>query len=209
MSSKKKPQAGLTLELMEKLSKEAYCFNLEHETEIERLKADIDRLLKEKEDLKRQIGVQESKLKEEHLKVMDGKKGEFEDLRDANAKLEDENATWGDLVRDLEIKLALSKEETKREFRKAGMCFDFMHKTIEGRRGHTLSIPELFTFTLSLLYRGPDDPFGDNVQIFLPAQMTPHVERAKKTMDVKKARDLGEDLKRGDLSKYLKGGPDA
>lgn len=205
---KKKPRAGLTQELMEKLSQEAYCFNLDHENEIDRLKAEIDRLGKEKEDLKHQIDAREAKLKEEHLKDMAGKKNELEDLKDEKAKLDEENTTLGEIVRDLETKLVLSKEEIQKEFRKGGKCFDLMHKPAEGRRGHTLGVPELFALSLELLSRGPTDNFGgDNVQVYVPSNMDVLVERAKKILDMKKARDLGEELKKGDLSKYLKGGP--
>jgi hypothetical protein len=204
---KKKPQAGLTQELMQKLSQDAYCFNLDHENEIERLKAEIGRLTKDKEELKLQIEGQETKLKQEYLAIIEGKKGELEDLRDEIAKLVDENKTSADIARDLENKLVTSKDEVKKEFRKEGKCFDFMHKAIEGRRGHTLSIPEIFALSVSLLYRGPTDNFGgDSIQIYVPLKMAPLVEGAKKAIDVKRARDLGEELKKGDLSKYLKGG---
>ena len=179
---KKKLQAGLTQELMEKLSQDAYCFNLEHDNEISKLKEEIARLTKVNEESKKETSAQVSKAKDENSKIVGDIESNIQDLRDDILKLQEEKNTLYGLVNELEAKGAGAKEEARKELRKEGKCFDFMHKMIDQRKGHILTIPEFFAMGLALMYKGPPGVlnYADNITVYIDPRMSDFVDVGKK-----------------------------
>jgi len=206
---KPKSKAPLLLpEALEKLARDAYCFNPEHDKEIERLNGEVDRLKAQiglleagksgvMKDIEGRMAQREAELRaqktEIQYQVEEAQKRTAEvqeDLNDANAK-----------ILDLEAKFASSEDIFKKKFRDKSLCFDIMHRMVQGRAMHIMTVPELFIFGIRLLSRPPNS--DDDILVAVTTSMVADVEASKRVVDVHQARRLGEDLRKHPLMASL------
>jgi len=187
-------------EALEKLSRDSYCFNLEHDKEIERLNGELGRLKAQigvlqgekdhvAKEVEQRVAQRELELKTQKAEIQDQLDEAQKRTAEVQRDLEDAKAR----VSDLEAQLASSEEASKKKFRNDGLCFDIMHRMIQGRAMHLLAVPELFVLGIYLLSRSPNP--ADDILVAVSKDMVCDVDAAKKVVSTQQARKLGEDLR--------------
>ena len=186
---KKPSKPALTQELMERLSQEAYCFNAEHDREIDTLKAESEKLKKEHAD-----GVASAVIHKEAALLE--KDRIIADLEEKIQTMEGRIEVLESNEAELSDKLQNSMVEAAKKFKDEAKCFDIFHKLIVGQSRETMSVPELFAFAIQLLTNlspeGPDYRFT----VFMDPAIIRYATTAKKALDMKMVKEMGERFKK-------------
>lgn len=144
MAKKKEEKQVLTQELMDRLSADGYCFDLEHSGDIARLNDEKNKL---SEELKKSVPIAElEKIKAATQQEIKEKKDRIYDLEDELKKAKDESETYESMWRDGETKLASTRPEMENELRKNAACFNPFHNQRLLSDQVYLTIPEFAVF---------------------------------------------------------------
>ena len=86
--------------------------------------------------------------------------------------------------------------EAAKKFKDEGKCFDIFHRMIVGQSKEFMDIPELFAFAITLISSVNPDGSDYRFTLFMDPALARYAESAKKALDVKRARDIGDRLKK-------------
>ena len=175
---KEEEKQALTQELMNRLSADGYCFDLDHSKDIGRLTDDANRL---SEELKKTVPVSElEKVRAAAQQEIKEKKDRIYDLEDELKKVRDESETYEAMWRDGEKKLASMKPDIEKELRKNATCFNPFHLAFTFSRQVHLTIPEFAVFGRILLTElsSNSSQAGERISVMVPESLSKYLGEA-------------------------------
>jgi len=186
---KKPEKQALTQELLERLSQDAYCFNSDHDKDIETLKAESEKLKKAYVDKTASAEIDKKS-------ALEGRDKTIGDLEEKIEGLEEQINVLTSSEAELSEKLKNAMVEAAKKFKDEGKCFDIFHRMIVGQSKEFMDIPELFAFAITLISSVNPDGSDYRFTLFMDPALARYAESAKKALDVKRARDIGDRLKK-------------
>lgn len=168
----KERKVGISQEVMAKLGEEGYCFNQEHDKEIERLKGELATI--------------EAKHKEELAKVTKDLEEVIMIKDDTMVLMERTNDDLKEGIQELSgradqfvSQLASLKEDFYKEAKEKSACYDIFHRLLEGKCRVDITTLELSAFG-AYLYLNDRDLSVSTITVFLPHHLKPVYDRAMK-----------------------------
>jgi len=162
--------------LIKKLTKAGYCFDPVHEEDSKKAQEKLAATEKEISDLKtRSKGELETASKALQDEVRDRADRLFE-LESQKEKIEEDLKAAQETIAKMKADVNLAMNETIKQLKADGRCFDIMHKSVDGSKGVIASPIGLISFGRRMISHGRDS--GAKVVMFVPRDLEAEYQKA-------------------------------
>lgn len=170
----------LSDELLKRLSRDGYCFDLSHEQALAEDRERTDALRKEIDDLKAKWKADTEKAaKDLENEVRDRAERLFE-LSGEKEKLEAELAEARATIEKMKADTDVAKTEAIKQLKSDGKCFNIDHMAADGKKGGIITALRMVAFGRRIMTRAGQFDMAEKFLIFYPPSMA---EEFRKSID--------------------------